>query len=60
MKSKWKVRTQSVASAEFFQVYRTTDAAKVTDRIETTGGLWSTEEEAQALARRLNTEEVIK
>ena len=56
MKSNWKVRTQSVAETDFFQVYRTTDAAKAADRIETTGGLWSTEAEAQSLADKLNEE----
>lgn len=57
MKSMWKVREREVAGAIFYQLYRTNDAAKKADRIETYGGLWPTEEEALKLAKLKNRED---
>lgn len=57
MLSKWKVRTVEVAGSTFFQVYRLTDAVSKKHRTETFGGYWTTREEAQELADRLNEEE---
>lgn len=54
MLSPWKVRTTEVAGTEFFEVYRTTDAVKEKDRVQTRGGYWTTKEEAEQLAQRLN------
>jgi len=56
MLSRWMVRETSVAGTTFYQVYRTTDAVKVRDQIETYGGLWTTREEAAELAKTLNSE----
>ena len=56
MLSSWKTRTVSVAGSTFYEVYRTTDAAREKDRVETYGGYWTTEKEAAALADRLNEE----
>ena len=56
MLSNWKVRTVEVAGSTFFEVYRTTDAAREKDRVERYGGYWTTEKEAAALAARLNQE----
>lgn len=56
MISKWKVRTVDVAGSTFYQVYRTTDASRAKDRIETRGGYWTTEAEATALAEKYNKE----
>ena len=56
MISNWKVRTVQVAGSSFYEVYRTTDAAREKDRVETYGGYWTTEREAAALADRLNEE----
>lgn len=56
MISLWKVRIVEVAATPFYQVYRTTDAVK--NNLETRGGYYTTREEAEALARRLNTEDV--
>lgn len=55
MRSSWKVREKPIAGVTFYQVYRTTDAVK--NPLETYGGLWSTEAEAEQLARRLNQKE---
>ena len=57
MLSPWKVRTVSVAGSTFYEVYRTTDAAREKDRVERYGGYWTTEKEARDLAARLNQEE---
>ncbi len=57
MISKWKVRTVEVAGATFYEVYRTTDAAKAMQRVQRYGGYCTTEKEAQALADRLNDRE---
>lgn len=54
MLGKWKVREKELARVIFFQVYRDTDGVKQT--VETIGGLWSTKEEAEALAQKLNEE----
>lgn len=54
MLSKWKVREVFVAGTTFYQVYRTTDAARERDRAETRGGYWGTEREALVLADCLN------
>ena len=59
MLSNWKVRTVQVAGSTFYEVYRTTDAAREKDRVERYGSYWTTEKEAAALADRLN-EEVTK
>ena len=59
MLSTWKVREVEFCGDTFFQVYRTTDAARERDRVETTGGYISTRPEAEALARRLNTEAIV-
>ena len=56
MISLWRVRTTEVAGTQFFEVFRTTDAAKDKDRVQTYGGYWTTEKEAAALADRLNRE----
>ena len=56
MLSRWKTRTVQVAGSTFYEVYRTTDAAREKDRVETYGGYWTTEREAAALADRLNEE----
>lgn len=56
MISKWKVRTVEVAGSTFYEVYRTTDAAREKDRVERCGGYWTTEKEAQELADHLNRE----
>ena len=56
MLSLWKVRTVSVAGSTFYEVYRTTDAAREKDRVERYGGYWTTEKEAGDLAARLNQE----
>ena len=56
MLSNWKVRTVSVAGSTFYEVYRTTDAAREKDRVERYGGYWTTEKEARDLAARLNQE----
>lgn len=53
----WKVRTVEVAGVQFWQVYRETDAVRKADRIETYGGYWTTEREAEELAYRLNRRE---
>lgn len=55
MRSSWKVREKPIAGVTFYQVYRTTDAVK--NPLETYGGLWSTQTEAEQLARRLNQNE---
>lgn len=57
MLSPWKVRKVDLAGSEFYQVYRTTDAARAADRIKTCGGYWTTENEAAELADRLNYRE---
>ena len=57
MLSSWKVREVCVAGTTFYQVYRTTDAARKQDRTETRGGYWATEKEAWILADKLNREE---
>ncbi len=54
MISLWKVKEVDVAGSTFYEVYRTTDAAREKDRIETTGGYWTTKQEAEELAKRLN------
>ena len=56
MLSKWMVREVTVAGSVFYQAYRVTDAAKVSDQIETHGGYYTTEQEALDLAQRLNKE----
>ena len=56
MLSNWKVRTVQVAGSTFYEVYRTTDAAREKDRVERYGGYWTTEKEATDLASRLNQE----
>ncbi len=62
MNGNWKVTTKDVAGTTFYQVYRARDLCAPLEQknIETTGGLWATEEEAEALARRLNIEEAVK
>ena len=57
MLSNWKVRTVQVAGSTFYEVYRTTDAAREKDRVERYGGYWTTEKEATDLAASLNQEE---
>lgn len=59
MLSRWKTRTVEVAGATFFEVYRTTDAAKANQSVQRYGGYWTTEKEAQDLADRLNDREVM-
>lgn len=54
MLSNWRVRDVNVAGTTFYQVYRTTDAVRVSEREESRGGYWVTFGEAQALADRLN------
>lgn len=58
MKSNWRVMIKSVAGTDFYQVYRCRDLCAPTEpkNIETRGGLYSTEEEAQAVADNLNRE----
>lgn len=57
MRSFWYVREVKLCGSTFYEVYRTTDAVREKDRIETRGGYWTTEKEAAALADRLNKEE---
>ena len=57
MLSNWNVRTVQVAGSTFYEVYRTTDAAREKDRVERYGGYWTTEKEAEELAQRLNRRE---
>lgn len=59
MLSMWKVREIECCGDIFFQVYRMTDAARRVDRIETAGGYFPTRAEAEAYARRRNTEGAI-
>ena len=54
MLSNWKVREVDVAGSTFYQIYRDTDAAKKSERIETYGGYWTTEKEAADLAKKMN------
>ena len=54
MVSNWKVRPVEVAGSTFYQVYRLTDAAKKQDRVQTHGGYWDTEKDAQTLADKMN------
>ena len=60
MLSNWRVRTVEVAGTAFYQVYRLTDAVKESDRVETSGGYWTTPKEAKTLADKLNREEGLK
>lgn len=62
MRGNWKVTTKEVAGTTFYQVYRARDLCAPLEpkNIETIGGLWATEAEAETLARRLNTREVVK
>lgn len=54
MISLWKTRAVDIAGSTFYEVYRTTDAAREKDRVETAGGYWTTKQEAEELAKRLN------
>lgn len=60
--STWKVTANPIAGKMFYGVYRIRDieAPDHSGNRETRGGWYETQEEAEALARRLNTEEVIK
>lgn len=57
MLSRWNTRAVEVAGSTFYEVYRTTDAAREKDRVETYGGYWPTEGDARRLAETLNREE---
>ena len=58
MKSNWRVMEKDVAGTTFFVVYRCRDlcAPREPKNIETRGGLYSTEAEAQLVADNLNEE----
>ena len=60
--SEWKISESTIAERTLYQVYRTIDINKP-DRSgnrETKGGLYDRLRDAEALARRLNTEEAVK
>lgn len=59
MLSLWKVREVDCCGDSFFQVYRTTDSARASERIQTKGEYLPTKKEAETLARRLNTEDAV-
>ncbi len=60
--SLWRIDTKVVAGKRFYQVYRLIDEHRTpTDgNRETRGGYYESYRDAEALARRLNTEEAIK
>lgn len=60
--SKWKISTNIVAGEKLYQVYRTIDSNEPdhSGNRETRGGLYDRLHDAEALARRLNTEEAIR
>ena len=59
MKSKWKIMHNNVGGEKWIQVYRIRDIGQVmhAGNIETYPGTFATDEEAQAKADELNTEE---
>ena len=60
--SSWKISTNIVAGRELYQVYRIINVNEPdhSGNRETKGGLYDRLHDAEALARRLNTEEAIK
>ncbi len=60
--SAWKISTNVVAGKKFYQVYRIIDINEVdhSGNRETRGGFYESRLDAEALARRLNTEEAVK
>lgn len=60
--SEWKISTNVVAGKKFYQVYRIRDLNEVehSGNRETRGGLYESRRDAEALARRLNSEEAVK
>lgn len=60
--SEWRVTCNPVAGKMLYGVYRLRDKDEVdhSGNRETRGGWYETKKEAEALARRLNTEEAVK
>ena len=60
--SLWRIDTKEVAGKKFYQVYRLIDEHRTPaeGNRETRGGYYEHYRDAEALARRLNTEEAIK
>ena len=60
--SEWRISTNPVAGKKFYQVYRIIDVDQIdhSGNRETRGGFYESRRDAEALARRLNTEEAIK
>lgn len=60
--SLWKVSTNRIAERTLYQVYRNIDINEVdhSGNRETRGGLYDSRHDAEALARRLNSEEAVK
>ena len=59
MLSLWKVREVVCCGDIFYEVYRTTNAAKKSEQIQKQDSYFWTRNEAEALARRLNTEAIV-
>jgi len=57
----WKVSANPIAGRMFYGVYRLRDVNEIdhSGNRETRGGWYEHREEAEALARRLNTEEAV-
>ena len=60
--SMWKVTANPIGGKMFYGVYRIRDIDDPdhSGNRETYGGYWEHREEAEALARRLNTKEAVK
>lgn len=60
--SEWRISTNVVAGRKFYQVYRIKDLSEPdhSGNRETRGGLYESRRDAEALARRLNSEEAVK
>lgn len=60
--SAWRISTNQIGEKKFYQVYRLRDVDEVdhSGNRETRGGLYESRLDAEALARRLNTEEAVK
>ncbi len=60
--SAWMISTNQIGAKKFYQVYRIRDVNEVdhSGNRETRGGLYESRRDAEALARRLNTEEAVK
>lgn len=60
--SEWRISTNVVAGRKFYQVYRIKNLSEPdhSGNRETRGGLYESRRDAEALARRLNSEEAVK